>query len=529
MKDEKRIHMPKTEQSAFYFPGIGKHVNDNAVLFAIDNGLLPFRKNLCLYYTKPKVHHEPVIRPSEQVNAPDASAAMFYGTVLFDEGKYRIWYCGLSLGLNPDMPIEDLNAAKASNLDVVVMGPICYAESEDGIHWVKPNLRQLQFKGSMDNNALNLPDAIVHCPTIIKDEDDPDPNRRYKMVYQYFLHTDHAQGWGTMRTATSPNGIDWVAGPREKVFEFVEHAAFYKFNDLYIVNTHKNSHWNRGEGGSHSGRQGYVFISSDFENWLEESAESFALPEPHDPKQRGVYKSYDQMHLGTAAAVYNTTAIGLYCMWHNNEDFSKISGDLGIVVSNDGIRFHEPYKGHIYLGKEDSPVTPIANKHFPTVLLQSNGFLNVGDETRIYHGRWRNVGTFPYEEKTGYYGEIAFASIPRDRWGALGLYPEEAKGSLWSVTMIVPDEDWELLLNAEGAQGMRVEISDEKFHLIPQFSGANSGFLELDNGFECPVTWPQGSLRKLAGQSIRLRLHLERTNNSEPRIYALYLKKTKKS
>ena len=64
------------------------------------------------------------------------------------------------------------------------MGPCCYAESKDGVNWFKPNLGQLMFKGSKDNNAFDLPDPMNLSVNVIRDDDDPDPSRRYKMVYE---------------------------------------------------------------------------------------------------------------------------------------------------------------------------------------------------------------------------------------------------------------------------------------------------------------------------------------------------------
>ncbi|MBP1990112.1 hypothetical protein [Paenibacillus eucommiae] len=509
-----------TKPSTFYFPTIGTKVDDNPVLFPIDGGLFPLRKNLCVYYSKPNVHGQPVIRPSDNPDAPDSLASHFYGTVLYDEGKYRMWYLGMTVDYNPDLEAEELAEAK-KRYSEIAMGPICYAESDDGINWVKPNLGKLKYKGSSNNNAIYLPDAIVHCPTIIKDEEDPDPQRRYKMVYQYFLHTEPTNHWGTMRTATSPNGIDWTVGPRNPILEFVEHASFYKYRGVYMINGHKNSHWNRGEGGSLGGRQGYVYMSTDFENWLEETAESFTLPEPLEREKRGVEKEYTQVHLGTAPILYSTTAVGLYCIWYNHEEFGKISGDFGLVISNDGVRFHEPIKEFVYMSTEDSPIAPDVKKSYTVVLCQANGIINVGDETLIYHGRWLNSGTEAQKE----YAEIALATLPRDRWGAVGLYPNETKGSLWSVPLVWPDEDFDIILNADGAQGMRVEISDERFQLHPQFAHASSGYVETANGLDCVVKWNHASLRQLAGETVRIRIHLEKTDDQDPKLYAVYLKK----
>jgi hypothetical protein len=193
------------------------------------------------------------------------------------------------------------------------------------------------------------------------------------------------------------------------------------------------------------------------------------------------------------------------------------SGDLVLVISNDGITFREPVKGHIYLSREDSPVTPVDGV-YETVLCQANGILNVGDETRIYHGRWRNA-----VEPQHYYGEVALATLPRDRWGALGLFPDQSYGTMWSAPITIPTSDARLTLNGDGVKGLRVEISDERFKLLPEYTGDSAGICNGEDALDCSVSWPNASLAALAGQTVRLRIHLQAGEYASPRLYALYI------
>ena len=94
------------------------------LLLAIDDYSLPLKKNLCLYLSKPQMRVQPVLMPSrEDRKAPDFIATAFYGTVLCEEGRFRMLYYALGQG-EPGAPHID--------------GPMCYAESRDGIQWTKP-------------------------------------------------------------------------------------------------------------------------------------------------------------------------------------------------------------------------------------------------------------------------------------------------------------------------------------------------------------------------------------------------------
>ena len=74
-----------------------------------------------------------------------------------DFGLYRMWYQGY--GGSPYTA--------------------CYATSRNGIFWERPNLGVVEHNGSTDNNIF-LDDACVL--NVIKEPNDPDPDRRYKAL-----------------------------------------------------------------------------------------------------------------------------------------------------------------------------------------------------------------------------------------------------------------------------------------------------------------------------------------------------------
>ncbi|MDC0278890.1 hypothetical protein OAL43_01650 [bacterium] len=85
--------------------------------------------------------HQP--QPREMVfvtDQPWEGNTCAYYTIFEDEDRYRMYYRGSHW---------DTLAKKATHPEVV-----CYAESTDGIHWVKPKLGICEFDGSRDNNII---------------------------------------------------------------------------------------------------------------------------------------------------------------------------------------------------------------------------------------------------------------------------------------------------------------------------------------------------------------------------------------
>lgn len=515
------------------------------VYLAIDDVSLPLRKNVCLYLSKPKVRPEPVLVPSPlESNAPDNLAAHFYGTVLNDAGKYRMWYYACHRGKNPDWPPRLMQqVAKMPGWLIgvkkgheIYQGPLCYAESDDGITWTKPSLGQVLFKGSRDNNALALPHTVVSGAAVIRDDDDPNPARRYKMVYQFFPDQTEPPiaEYGrspSIACAVSPDGLKWTMTAIPFLNQFVEHCSFIRHNGQYILHSQAfpGTAWGGGvytEGGAGGGRSGVTHSTYDFDRWPDLWERSFALPEPADPAKRNSDNCYDQVHLGVGAASLGNVCVGLYGIWHSQafgENFGKISCDLGLVVSNDGIRFRDPSAtpGKVFIHHDESPATPVpGHDEFNTVLCQGNGILNVGDETRIYHDRWRNVGQKAGDIAEYYRAEVALATLPRDRWGALGLNPKAETGVIVSALLTLPGKNCELRINADGVENLVVDLLDEQMRPLPGFAG---GKVTGPDGLDCPISWKGHKLAELGGRSVRVQVNMRRSGDVSPRMYALYL------
>lgn len=510
----------------FKVVAVGSPATPRALLLSIDERAFPLRDNLALFITKPTVRAKPVLEPSASPDAPDNVGVNFYGTVLHEGGRFRMWYYSL----------YSLNSAGGIN-----EGPLCYAESADGVRWTRPNLGQLEWHGSRANNAIALGNKqeSMEGAFIIREDDDPRPERRYKMVYYYNGETPRHPGSEprAMKMAVSADGLHWTTLPGEvSGGKFTELSSLYRQNGLYFVNGHIRGH---GADDRPEGREGYAWVSPDFDHWLTESAPSFKTPEPrvgsgwgtHSEGGRGI-GNYTQDHEGIGAVSFGNVLVGLWGMWRQREPNwgeGGINADLGLVVSEDGFHFDEVVKGQPFITSAESPADPVPGRHYPTILTAANGILDVGDETFIYHGRWRNVAFQKLAMKhddginvaKDYWCGIALARIPRDRWGALALSGDETHGSAWTAAVKLAGGGI-LTANASGLAGLSVDVTDERFQPLPGYEGGRA-LGSAGDAFDAKIGWTDRSLRDLAGKTVRFHIHFSRSADANPRLFALSL------
>ena len=125
-----------------------------------------------------------------------------YANVVFDEdqGIYKCWYSPFIIEetteKTPEADRESIPFRQALAKHTRREMGLCYATSEDGTAWEKPALGIVDFEGGGANNLVM---RQVHGAGVFRDTRDPDPGRRYKMLF-------HAEG---MSVAASPDGLHW--------------------------------------------------------------------------------------------------------------------------------------------------------------------------------------------------------------------------------------------------------------------------------------------------------------------------------
>ena len=104
-------------------------------------------------------------------------------------------------------------------------------------------------------------------------------------------------------------------------------------------------------------------------------------------------------------------------LWHGAPQWSGVTIDLGLMISNDAILFRQPAPGNVYI-----PIGPDGTWD-QGGLMQGQGFENVGDKTYLYYGaadpRTWTAGDKPIPARGGQYRPVA----GRPRWAASAHRP----------------------------------------------------------------------------------------------------------
>lgn len=175
-------------------------------------------------------------------NDPWDRDASGYATIIEDNGLYRLYYRG--------GPRDD-SAGKSEGSTSY----FCYAESRDGITWVKPKLGLVEFQGSKENNILLAPapkeDPWTQSISPFLDTRPGVPaDERYKAVGGQWPHG--------LYVLVSPDGIKWRKWREQPVFK---DGAFDSLNVAF---------WSETE-------QCYVLYFRVFTGWTDYTQKAFRV------------------------------------------------------------------------------------------------------------------------------------------------------------------------------------------------------------------------------------------------------------
>ena len=208
----------------------------------LDDVLVAERSNLTSTLHPPrKFSGNPVLMPEPNLETD----ALLYGTVLHDKESdlFKMWYFTGRIGTN--MPWA-----------------LAYATSTDGIHWEKPDLDLIAGLESPTNLVMTHPQTenFGEPFSVILDPRDPDPARRYKLVYRYLTPLPEMKALGTT-TASSPDGIHWTPFGRVQMPKILDVGHFF-YDHLKGKYAVYGRLWTER-------RKVQLSLSDDFTNWSE--------------------------------------------------------------------------------------------------------------------------------------------------------------------------------------------------------------------------------------------------------------------
>ncbi|MCB9768901.1 MAG: hypothetical protein H6752_11965 [Candidatus Omnitrophica bacterium] len=434
-----------------------------------------------------KCGDNPVLVPTEPWEEP---YAIVYGSVIKEDGLFRIWYYGSS--------------------------GVCYAQSEDGIHWTKPELDLTQYEGLPTNividrnapqTAANPFEYFYELFGVWKDPIDPNPNRRYKMgvlcIQRNYegpredpFHHGQRRGLGI---AASPDGIHWKEGfdfATEAICDGATHLMWDAPNEKWVVYGRTKyvdeqllKIWdNEWADRYYWGRSVARAENDNLIDWPESfpgEAPRVMTSDAQDPPGTEIY--------GMNVFPYEGIYIALIQMFYNQPEDCFLDVQLG--VSRDGVHFERV--------ADRSPFIPVGGTGEWDRFNQSpanNPPIEVGDELRFYYGG-RSYRHSPYDgpDNGEKFGAVGFGSILRDRFVALEA--SYVGGTLTTRPLVLDSID--LTLNAESKFGeIRVMLLNDQGETLAESEPICS------DGLKIPIQWKENPDSRIIESGIRVQFKI---------------------
>ncbi len=435
---------------------------------------------------------------------------------------------------------------------------VAYAESADGKRWVKPSLGLFPYYESKNTNIvlIGAPNAYGdrYCNSVLVEPRDPNPARRYKMVYYDWEPDDERNLGAGMHVAFSPDGIHWTKhegtvhktsfGAKGRQVPFADESVYAEspgkdgrpkkswlvplsmsdaqdvfYDDLKGCYVSYGKMWMQGPDGGTHWKHGMGRIESrDFIHW---SKPQFILGvNDYDPPQVEFHTS--------PVFLYNEQYFSL------NQILNRSAGimDIEFMSSRDGFTWDRPYAGVHFLERGTEGT-------FDAATLLTNGTpLLVGDEMWFYYGGYRGtaIGGVGLDRQVigakDYFSGIGLAVMKKDRFVAVVPDPETslrnslkvsretagkevAKASkpntMGQITLRPLDlrDIRRITINADATQGqIAVEVLNEDGFRVRGFS-KDDAIPVTGDSLAAPVQWKERHLGHLKPGRYLLRIHLD--------------------
>lgn len=360
---------------------------------------------------------------------------------------------------------------------------LCLAESGDGINWIKPELNQVWFNGSSDNNILRFPkypalsiDFGCVVPNYLKNID-------AEIVCSNFSTFDDKLYFQGITVAFSKDGINWdFHFPPVLPYDGDAHCFMWDpVEEIYLITTRSYQQYNVYKRfGMKRKRHIAISKSKDLIHWTPMT--TILEPDEKDPENREFYKMY--------ILPYGHGYIGFLQIFDVDPSLSKGPCEVQLVFSRDLLNWDRvgDRKPFIPRGEKDQWDSGMTLMTISPVI--------EGDFLRFWYGGKKG------EHWIGSIGGIGTGIIRKDGFIS---YKTEEEGYILTCPLHISGIP-EIFLNLKAPKGeVRVEIL-ENDKVLPGCEKENCISISGDH-ILAPVRFKKPLLR--FGGVVRLKFYLK--------------------
>jgi hypothetical protein len=389
---------------------------------------------------------------------------------------------------------------------------LCYAESTDGIEWVRPELGLHEHGDSKQNNIVipqTYHEGKDHWESVLKDPLDSDPQRRYKAIGWSSHSTNKDGAWcGSMGecgiySMTSPDGLNWTHS-KEPIFHFRPRPGTDDLGPVgdaqsLMIDARKKRYvaFLRGT------KSNRLFSTSeDFVHWSPLKESMPAIPSrSHAPLYNHMGFHYGDQYLGL---------VSHYVVEEDGVHHLRVR----LLSSRDGLRYEfagpDPLKRPALI-----EVGEIGDWDRFMCMITGAPPIRVGDKLYIYYRGYSETHDRSGDKpKDSYYaGANGLATLRADGFASLAAGFDG--GTVTTKPFVCDGQTLSLNAKANFYASVRVEVLDEQGKPLPGYAADECVPMATDS-VEHAISWRERrSLRELKGRPIKLRFHL-----TNARLYA---------
>ena len=473
--------------------GSGKH-------FFIDQRYFDRASGIRLCMNPPSQSPEPVMRAD---NSWERQGISGYNTIIREgENRFRLWY-----GANYISGYPQEGAVR-----------LCYAESEDGVTWHKPELNLVEFQNSTANNIvapLDERQSMQGATVYIDERASPDERYRLWTKYQPADEEIEAGVEPGLWAMHSPDGIHWTydenqPNPPNQMCD-TQNVFFWDDNyDCYVGYTRVHETQRRDEAAEMEHGKRYRSVgritSPDFKTWsqptlivLEGDGLELGAPLPPTSVQR------PQMDFYTNAAYKHPDADDTYFMMpaayhHWEADDGPATMDVKLLTSRDGIIWnrHGDREPFIRRGLDGGPDGGM--------VMAGVWPIHTDTETWIYYGGRGDKHN--EDERDGSNSGLFRAVLRRD--GFVSADTSMAGGEFTTPPLTFDGSELELNVDCGSGGWLIVELQDAEGCALEGYTFKECQTVTA-NAIQKKVSWEAGGTNITASGPIRLRVIMRAT------------------